>query len=384
MLRKKILKTLLVTLTLTQVSVFVYADNISISDKAKSAEFLMIGGNEGTISCSDDGGKVWQRYDHALDTTANVTSFFKISKMVYLAGTSNGEIYRSKEKCLSWEKVYSPESIMHPLKMKKFVKLKGKLFAIDGYNIYRSQDQGNHWESIKTTGYPEEFETISALNNKGILWVGVAKDIYRWKENRPYGIYSDDGGDSWNQQQLPESIVKVADSIPTDDNTIVVIGTKEDPESALPYNNPAAIYSSDGVNWQEGTFPSELRQEVHDKSRLKYIQRISGNRLLATSYLFDKKVYFSYDNGKTWSVHVNDIYHLGSRELFVGGIAGFDAKHWVMVGDEVSYGPHDWGRALQFTTFDGGSTWNMKVLSERPGNKSLISAKEKISQTATH
>jgi photosystem II stability/assembly factor-like uncharacterized protein len=88
--------------------------------------------------------------------------------------------------------------------------------------FYRSQDGGNEWDKLNTSGLPEDLQAVYALvsnpANPQVLLAGTGNGIYA----------SQDGGDTWNIKSDKQSFIS-AQTVPQDPQKIIayVLGNDE-------------------------------------------------------------------------------------------------------------------------------------------------------------
>lgn len=203
-----------------------YLDNISVGALAQDPnepDIFYMGTGEMYAEISGfalfrsvNGGKDWQ----LLPSTANGN--FRYTQELFVhpqtsdvyAATNTG-LYRSRDKGLSWEKVFGPsaaQSIMHDL---AFHKASGTLYASTGSSIYKSPSgDPNSWQDLTTgTNFTPGFTRIElavsqgtphhlyAVGNSG----GQGSGIHRLSEGSAFWEISaapiSNDGENWTRGQ---------------------------------------------------------------------------------------------------------------------------------------------------------------------------------------
>jgi photosystem II stability/assembly factor-like uncharacterized protein len=185
---------------------------------------------EGAIFRTEDGGESWTKIK--LPNATEVRCFLKASDNTLYAGTAPyGDVFKSVDNGLTWTKTGELEDAQVIISL--FESEDGTLFAgsftIYKHGLYRSMDEGEHWEHIGdfgddvTTPYVSAMLQIGDTLLAGVLSKGhgAGKFLYR----------SIDGGLTWSNEEIntPHPIFDVWDLIAPGDGAIwVAIGTRKD------------------------------------------------------------------------------------------------------------------------------------------------------------
>src|SRR4029077_3692316 len=144
---------------------------------------------------STDGGATW--IDMAIDSTVaySLTLDPRRPERLY-ASTSRG-LYRSTDRGRTWQPLTEGVPSHQPGLWPSFEILvdpdqPGLVWAAQktfGFALLKSEDGGDHWQTVAGAGIPESavVESLVKPPVSGVLYVSTTLGIYR----------SDDGGDTW-------------------------------------------------------------------------------------------------------------------------------------------------------------------------------------------
>lgn len=223
-----------------------------------------------------------------------------------------------------------------------------RLLAGTDAGLYRSEDNGYHWERLDTPISPRQIWSLAVdPNDSGTIFAGA----------RPGAFRSRDGGESW--RELP---IEVADPCPIGiaRTTVIVIDPTDSRRVFAGVEVDGVFKSLDGGDsW---TRMPDLGAEVFEGD-VHCMARVPGRATYATSPF---GIATSTDEGESWEYHRFPRHREGDRLSYCRGVLVKPDDPDVMFvgnGDGI---PGDTG-AIQRTT-DGGCSWAAADLPQPPNS----------------
>lgn len=223
-----------------------------------------------------------------------------------------------------------------------------RLLAGTDAGLYRSEDNGYHWERLDTPISPRQIWSLAVdPKDSGTIFAGA----------RPGAFRSRDGGESW--RELP---IEVADPCPIGiaRTTVIVIDPTDSRRVFAGVEVDGVFKSLDGGDsWMR---MPDLGAEVFEGD-VHCMARIPGRATYATSPF---GIATSTDEGESWEYHRFPRHREGDRFSYCRGVLVKPDDPDVMFvgnGDGI---PGDTG-AIQRTT-DGGRSWAAADLPQPPNS----------------
>ncbi len=289
----------------------------------------------GTILRSTDSGENWIRQGTGQIANVDMGGVCALDPdIAWVVGYSDGyaAIYHTTDGGKTWERKGSPADVPDTDLFKVSAPDGAHVWAVGVGTILYSEDSGDSWNNQVPAGYGSvHLQGVSAPDN-GTVWVGGGPE-----SGYPVILKSVDGGSTWTRQSGGDVATTGFNHIlgisAVDGQTAWAIGGKTDSGSWF------ILKTTDGGNsWSIQT------RGPHDGNG---ICAVDESTVWGAS---DSTISWSFDGGATWGEQL-------SYEYTMGVSAVNDREAWA-----VSY--YGWEGSIWHTT-DGGTTWT--VLTELDG-----------------
>ena len=163
----------------------------------------LIGGDEGVILRTTDGGSSFQQVDIGL--VSNIIDFARMDDATFLAAGARGTLLRSTDNGEQWQQVQSETSI--GVQLNCITAHGTAAFAVGGKRrIFRSTDSGANWQQVHEDN-DESFDQVFSFQG-----VDFADANNGWAVGSNAGLFrTADGGDSW--RQMTRGVIRTLYSI---------------------------------------------------------------------------------------------------------------------------------------------------------------------------
>ncbi len=270
--------------------------------------------SDGKIYRSTDRGLTWTQTFSAPVGLRSI-SFCDSSNGIVVGGTiTYQKIYKTSDSGLTWQQTSSTSDYLKKL---YFYNLES-LFAVGSdYSVYKSSDQGSSWNILLRlgSGISNSFNGISITDVNHIMIAGTAGKIYK----------SSDSGSNWVSMTEGSTNDLFAVSI-ADQNYEMAVGR----------NGNIQRTTNGGASWQ--AIASGFNDNFNGISSLDTITYIVVGR--------NGRIIKTYDNGVSWI----EKYSGTSNEL--NRVNMFDIQYGLIVGHN--------GTMLK--TYDGGENWQLQIV----------------------
>ncbi|MDG1260707.1 MAG: hypothetical protein P8O05_03035, partial [Flavobacteriales bacterium] len=255
----------------------------------------------------------------------------------------------------------------------------------DQCSIIKTTDGGITWDVKLQAPTQHAFEMIEAIEffdeDNGIA-VGVFDNNGDWFDRSAWVAVTTDGGDSWTEVDLPESMyLKGAFGISIYDESSAYMVLNDMDMDLSNAEKEFYIYKTNnmGLTWQEvhsESLPEDFINDTweyadHYVSDISFANENVGWLIFRSSYL-DSYIYRTEDGGESWNeidhpikrsanrqpVNFRDIYIVDEDEIFIAGGNYCTSSEY---GDDVSACFR--GHTLIYTN-DGGVSWDIILYDE--------------------
>lgn len=290
----------------------------------------LIGGNEGVILRTTDGGESFRQVD--IGEVSNIMDFVRMDDGTLLAAGARGTLLRSNDDGENWQQVQSETPIGVQLNC---ITAQGTAaYAVGGNRrVFRSSDNGANWQQIHED---LTFNLDQAFNFQGVDFADANNG---WAVGSDGGLFKTvDGGDSW--MQMTRGVIR----------TLYSIFMFNELHGLACGRNGTLLRTVDGgLNWN----PTEIDSDGSIRS-LHFVNERRG-WLTGSDHIFR-----SDDGGETWA-KIFDIPHNAVVQF-----AFTDENNGWMTYGYFS----DW--FIQ-RTVDGGETWTVqKETADPPGTITFV------------
>lgn len=252
---------------------------------------------------SDDRGKSWSILDSNFSGLVEVTpEFYYLSignTSLFARRISTNLLYRTDKDNIKWEQLSTPVTSGY---VNSIMEWNNIIFLSHGTGLFSSSNKGQSWEEINIEAQPQKC-------------VVIRDTLYMLAQNG--AVYHSTDGMTWNQF-LPPFYYSIIDFKKSDRFMAVILNTDK-PKVGTYF---LSLLSKDkGITWDT------LQFEAEDII-------FHGSQILALSR--GKGVYYSADDGKSWTLRNEGIEYLDSAglnsfariedDLFISGSNNYKAK----------------------------------------------------------
>jgi photosystem II stability/assembly factor-like uncharacterized protein len=306
------------------------------------------------ICLSDNNGASWNPVNNGL-MRLNTASFGKTGN-AFFAQTSKG-VYNSFDEGTTWQ-LYNPVS---PLQFSAFL-ADGNTTWAGGNSIFRSQDDGLTWQKLFTIGETVNVTSMAALNGK--VYAGT----------NGLGIFvSPDQGETWTTANngLDNLTINDMEVQGTDIFATTSMGIYRSPDNGATWvpkngtmsvwqyyaigaddvylytNGVAGFWTYDDAWISRSADKGDSWVKMLDFSGYNYITSfvVSGHRVIASLASGDNDIFYSDDDGETWSAGWQGL----PPQIGIASMQLYGSTLYAAVTDPYSTGSHGsgiWKRAL--------------------------------------
>ncbi|HLW71346.1 MAG TPA: hypothetical protein VKS22_12075 [Candidatus Binataceae bacterium] len=260
----------------------------------------LLAGSEAGLYCSDDNGASWDLVDSPMDGQQIWSaSWHPRDPDILFAGTKAPNVYRSKDRGATWEKLAVPmakECFAGAPKVTNIVvdsaDPRTVFVGVEIDGIFRSRDGGDSWLRLPPLGDKMLNQDIHGVARG----VGVKPKLYA---TTPDGIWTSlDDGESWSLHGFPKFAERDAISycrgmaLKPDDPNVIFVGNGD----FIPGKRGTIQRTMDGgATWQSCKLPVEANSVVY------WIATHPANPDVVVANSLHGYVFTSHDAGATWS-----------------------------------------------------------------------------------
>lgn len=322
------------------------SNEIAIALKSLGSR-IYAGTKSGSVFLSTDEGKDWSSVNNGIDGTVQT---FAVIDTTLFAGSTDGLYVNISD--TAWDKI---DSGLNDSNVKALTSSGSNIYALAGYNVYRSTDGGKSWSKVNNSKIFVFGSKIAAIGSN--LFVGSSS----------FGLFmSTDGGKTWanENKEMPDQWVKafaVSGNnlyLGTDIDGVFLStnkGASWNPVNhGLPTNNITSMMSIEALGASDSTIFAGTQIGVYRsvdsaKSWTKLenglldpqVETIAvyGKTIYVGTY--SKGIFESNDNGDSWT-QINN------------GLTNYEVMAILSTGNELYAGTYGSG---VFKSTDGGEIW---------------------------